>query len=1312
MASFFDTFKPVNVAAEKDELGKVVDKVAEGVEALPVAAPAVAEPEPVQEPVQEESVEASPLAGFKPVPSLAGFRPVEDSESPVEEAEMPSSVSEESTLQDALLNRPGNRTQDVPGFGEPTEDDRSLGRKAMDSVNNLAARKDAARASRDRLLNQRLAASDERLAPMIMEAEAFEADRKKYVANLLPEKHAPGTYSERDIVEDDDLFTIAKTFMETRYGLQAVEGKSRKELVSKFMDGRRGNYLGNSVSILSEYDYLSDKKEDWETLDKIGAGYTLYENMAGITSEEVSWAETGGASADTAWYLLADPINFVGAGIGRVIGGTASKAGIKSLQHYVMKEVTKRRLAGKSVASTGRAAQDIMRVAATTASEAGTNAVSQFAARMQKSALGKLVSQEGVTEIAAATATDAIISSGLEFVYQRNMVTAGAQEEVSTTSVGMAALFGLVVGGISTARVATRGSSGTALPSEVVKKGTHADAAASMQESLAEYFKAIGKDMDGDTSWAQKVGSGKELNVKDTNFFIDLLMGVDPVKDADGKIIKPGLKGIGQAMQEQGYYFTPRDGDDKLTNWISDFIADFDDKDIKAIVTGFEDNAGVKLTGLDDLTAKTFSDTFAKKISQSAQSMSAVSKIGGRLGIDANEVDFDMFIKEALGQNLLVTTGKGEAKAGKAVVDGWNRYLPSVKKVSEGQNQFIRSLVSHPATSKLNVLGYTVSSGLGSGSDLLRASFMMTGGSVKRALGMEEAGVKMERIADAIIGANMNRIKLILDPDMTAAAYRSVLEKNSGALEALHKVQAGGVDTSKAIGDVIGQGPIGKAVDGYIDVAQGLTFVKSQDILTKSQEYVFQMDKSLRITFGKTWNEFYNSPDVNKMMATKEFKLLEEGAVAKTLEHTFGKSYKGNGVLGEVAGVIEDARNIPGLGMMLPFGRFFNNTIDFAAKGSGIALLGKLAGKYPDKSYSELTTTALVTGGAVYAMLGGEDEARKQGLGLYDAIDGEGGVVSQQYDYPLSLFKAAARLVSYREAGERPPKEIVQQIGKDFFGGGLTRNLEQSSSVLIDSVALALQMEFELAGGTFVEGVSGIGAQFVSGFTRVMDPIDTALAIAFDKNRAPKNVKDGNAFLGKAFTYVSTTIELFSGEPMNDISVSSAQGEMDQQTVKTLGTRTIHMTNTLRVMNMMGFDSWENNASFKVSKQAAESGNEYNRMFFNRIDEVAERMMGSEVFRNSTIEQQRMLWKEELEVVKKRARADLATDYAGEQSTLHAQYTLTEDHTIAELKGAMSDLDMKGKTIGDLDQTELDLVKTYIETQALNKQIELPRGSY
>ena len=1259
MASFLDTFKPVNVAAEKDELGNVVDNVAESVKALPVATPTAAPvTEPVEEPVAEPVVEEAPDA-------LSGFAPIE------EPVSMEEAIAEDEESDPSFFSETG--MQMTAAFGEAS------------------------------------AKQEKKKQKIDTEFEELHAE---YVKTLLPDGTEPGAYSENDIVKDDKMFGIVEEYMNTRYGLQAVEGLSREELVGNFLDARRGEYLGNSIRVLTDFDYLNDKKEDTDTLEKIGAGYVLYENMAGILSKDVSLSEKGGAVYDTLWYLLADPVNAVGLGVGRVVGGTATKAGINSLETYVMKEVTQRRLAGQSVSATGKVAKDIMRVAATKAKKEGTEAVSQFAVKMQAPAFKKLLSTAGVKEIAATTATDAVIASGLEFVYQKNMITAGVQDEINPTSIGLAALLGLSLGAVATARVARRGTSGTALPSEAVKKGTHKDAALSLQESMKEYFKSVGKDMGGKTSWSDKVGSGKELDVKDTNFFIDLLLGVDPVMKADGTVDKPGLKGIAQVMQEQGFFFEPRDGDDKLTNWLSDFLSEFDDGDIKNIVKGFEDSAGVKITGLgDDLTSKAFSDAFAKKISQSAQSMNSVSQAAKRLNIDVADLNVEQYIDSALGQNLLSTTAKGESQSSK-YMDKWGRYFPSVKKVSEGQNQFIRALVSHPSTSMLNLVGYTASSSMGSASDLLRASFMMTGGSVKRALGMKEAGVEMERIADAIIGANMNRAKLLLDPDMTAAAYRSALQKNSGALEALNNVQAGGIDTTKTINDVLGQGPAGKAIDAGVDMAQNLTFVRSQDILTKSQEYVFQMDKNLRITFGKTWDEFYNSPDANKLMATKEFKALEEAAVAKTLEHTFGKSYKGSGVLGEVAGVIEDARNIPGLGMMVPFGRFFNNTLDFAAKNSPVGLVAKVAGKYPDKTMAELVTNNMVAGGLVYSMMQGEDEARKQGLGLYDTITSEGDVKSMQYDYPLSLFKAAARFFSYTEAGEPVPAEIIEQIGTDFFGGGLTRNLEQTGSVLVETVKATLQGEWEMAQSSAKDAVGGIGAQLIGGFTRVLEPVDAMVGIAFDKNMAPKNIKDGNAFLGKAFTYMDTTIDVFTGREGPDVSVSTAQGEMKQQTAKNVGTRRVQLTDTLRVMNMLGYESWDNNASFKVSKLAAEAGNEYNRSFFNRIDEIAGRMMRSERFRDLPVKEQRGLWEENLAELRRKSRQDLALDYAGEQSTLSEQFEITQSHTIAEIKNGIAELDLGGKKMGDLDAGELDLLKSYFRTQELNEALDLPTGTY
>ena len=60
--------------------------------------------------------------------------------------------------------------------------------------------------------------------------------------------------------------------------------------------------------------------------------------------------------------------------------------------------------------------------------------------------------------------------------------------------------------------------------------------------------------------------------------------------------------------------------------------------------------------------------------------------------------------------------------------------------------------------------------------------------------------------------------------------------------------------------------------DSVINAVQRATFVNAQDAYTKSQDYVGQMNKQLRLKFGKSWNEFYTSPEAVKIMATKEYK--------------------------------------------------------------------------------------------------------------------------------------------------------------------------------------------------------------------------------------------------------------------------------------------------------------------------------------------------------------------------------------------------------------------------------------------------------
>ena len=48
---------------------------------------------------------------------------------------------------------------------------------------------------------------------------------------------------------------------------------------------------------------------------------------------------------------------------------------------------------------------------------------------------------------------------------------------------------------------------------------------------------------------------------------------------------------------------------------------------------------------------------------------------------------------------------------------------------------------------------------------------------------------------------------------------------------------------------------------------------------------------------------------------------------------------------------------------------------------------------------------------------------------MYQSIDPlTGKIINQQYDFPFSMFKAAARIASYYMDGEAPPPELYERV--------------------------------------------------------------------------------------------------------------------------------------------------------------------------------------------------------------------------------------------------------------------------------------------
>jgi len=859
----------------------------------------------------------------------------------------------------------------------------------------------------------------------------------------------------------------------------------------------------------------------------------------------------------------------------------------------------------------------------------------------------------------------------------------------------------MAMGGIQAGIVAKRGFTKTALVSETVKKTDPKKIAADLEKSLREW---ADQAPEGEVAWLTKVKNGEQITPEDTDFFVDLLLGRTGKEAAEeGAEAAPRLRGLAEIMHEGGYFYVKRTDDDTMSNWLSDFMRQELDQD------AIDNLVGTVGIPKGQMTAEAFSDAFANRMNESARMMNSVGQVAKSLDTNLKDLNLNDFLEEALGHNLIADiVPQAERFKGKGAF---------LANVTESQNKFIRSLVSHPSTSMLNLVGYAGASSLDAATDITMALYKGSVGTVKSVLKGADSGKSELYVAKQLLLSVKDRVKFAMDPDMTHAAFKSALLRSTGGLDTLDRTLAGGIDVVQSV-DAMSRlggraGKIQGNLDTWINGVQHATFVHAQDSFTKSQEYVSQMNKMLRTKFGKDWNEFYNDPDAIKVMATKDYKQLELDAVLRTQENIFSKSYKDNSKLGQVAGMIEDARNIPGLGFMIPFGKFFNNTIDFGIKHTPLLnIAAKKTGKYADKSFLELNARGAVAAGLVYGMAHDEDENRRNGLGLYDELV-DGVVVSQQYDYPISLFKAASRVAAYNMAGEDVPAEIITQIGKDFGGGGLTRNLNKTTAEFADFGAALLAGELKQAGAEGITIVSDITAQALSGFLRPYQPIDTAIGLATGADQRPKDVAQGNKFVGNSLRYIDTTASFLLGKS-DPPKVGAATGEMDQMSTTPFGgARMPMLTNLQRVMNVVGVDQWKLNSGLSKDKKGMipEAVNEYQRQVYLAMEGWAEAKMNNEAFLKAPGTVQKMHYEDQVKKVRDEAMFMLVARYNGPQDTLGAQYDLLSKHGVADVKEALSELEL-GDDLGALTLSQVSIVRSQLDTADFINRMRAPTATY
>lgn len=1019
-----------------------------------------------------------------------------------------------------------------------------------------------------------------------------------------------GTYSQDDLV-DDKFYGIVEDYMRTRFGVDEFRKDSREEVVNKFLNNMRGFSGGNSVRAVNEVAFLNSLEEDSEDMVTVGKAYELFENMAGVFSGETTAGERAEAVADYVRSTIADPVNLIGFGIGKLFTGVGSKGATKIAQRTAIQAYKRKIQQGASKKTAEKFGNRVFTQTfnkVTKENAAKVAAKREAISKVPDTITGRLMTGAGA-EIGVSMATEMAVNVGTAYAYERGLVRTDVQEEISKLNVGLAAIGTLIIGGVRLGGVAL-GSNKNALAQPAVD--VQAPKEFDPSEMLASLpFRETLKD---------KAARGVELQDLDTDFFIEFLLG-----NSD-----ENRKGMAQLLVEQGYVYIKRTPEDNISNFIADILKKTDPEVASKFIDDFSKATGITMVNLTDevgnstkLNMNSFADIFARKLSDQGRLMNAVSQVAKKLKIDADDVS-KITVSDAVAALMNLDVKKNIKTPEKA---SWIRNqlgkvgLGSVNDaIVEGQRKIIRMIVTAPSTSYLNLVGYGYAAGINTVTDAGLALTYLGQAGLNKILGNGKKASESMRIFRQLKNAQIQRARNLIDTEMTYDAYMSIAQKDPEALQQLTYAMNGGIEVDKALQAAFG-GEIDYSktlmslrADQGIDIIQTVNFVHAQDIFTKSQEFVYQMDKGLRLTFDKGWNDFFKAEDAAKMMSDPKYQQVVSKAVYETQKATFSLSYKDAGF---VPKIIEEARDVAGIGLLVPFGRFFNNTVALMSDSTGATTVAKLFGSKlaSERGIRESTVRGIVGLSAIYSLAQTEMLNKELGLAWNETIDPETGAVKDvKYDFPLSHAKAFGRIWSYILDGTDMPQQEMAEILEVLGPGQLTRQLNQITEGLGDTTLTALtgdEVEKDRARKELLKPWNAIFSQAVSGSTRFLDPINSAVGLARGSDYKMVNRKIGNETINNSLRYMDQIIAVVSGEDISEEKFNAATGNISSDAAKQLGYREVEMTDTKKVLNLIGRPSYFANLKTKDPR----ADNRYNQIFHEVVEHMSSELLRKTEFR-------------------------------------------------------------------------------------------------
>ena len=786
----------------------------------------------------------------------------------------------------------------------------------------------------------------------VLSEAAKEQDRNRKEALIVkPIKEDLPKLTQGDLVEDAESLETIKQYMNDRFGIDELSDYTDEELVTAYVNNMRRFSAGQSVATLGEVSWLH--KADPDVKSSAGEAYKLFDRMENIfTGKRSTFLERLDGVYDYARAAVFDPTNLVGFGAGRLVasmgaksaGIAAKKAAIDAMQKGLLEKAAKR---GSTLSAEKALEQATKKVTAkTTEREFYKQGMKQFA---ESEAKRKIISKE----VGATLGTDMAFAMGMDYAYQQGMITADVQKDYSTFQTGLTAVGGLIAPAFTLINKATRGQK--ALGVEAPEVGAGTKLRERQKRNLRKATQGVTKTLD--SFWelyasdgvpsltmkeASKVGEGiakatdfKTISADETSFWKVFVNGNDDI----------GVRGLSQALYENGArWYGPRFDGDSFTNWMADVIRNMPREEMGEFIA--KTKTVTKNIPEYDIALKKYKDEVLgvaqDKSLTEEETMDFFANMFVQHYSDAgrrSQVMSSASQKLSANQRIATTT-KGLLEADLDPIS--SKTKKAIETTNYVQRAVIRNLVTNPGTTALNVIGWFGYSSMQSVTDFTK-SVLYSGEGFLKSLGSNKQGSKEAfRQARALRGLQLKKLRNIVDSTTTMESFLDYLDARPEVGRKMMQYMAGGIETEKALKEIgfdPSQDVFKGSLESYTGFFQTLYGTKAQDVVTKSIEFMYNIEKGLQQKYGMGYNDLIRSGNMDEIMSKSDYIKVEAKAIDETLKSVFGKKYGKldfENPLKLVAYGIEEFRKIPVVGLSLPFGQFFNNTIAFMSSYTGI----------------------------------------------------------------------------------------------------------------------------------------------------------------------------------------------------------------------------------------------------------------------------------------------------------------------------------------------------------------------------------------